>query len=132
MYKCHGCRHEDLDLTKERAKLAQQQTLRHEIDNKEKQGQLVPLEAVSYSWRQRAMYTRNHFLSLPSKLAPLVMHLATPAEAFTVIQDLVYECLTELSQTQSYQFNSAAKKRLKVIEQAIEQAIETLDAEKGE
>lgn len=85
-----------LDLQQERAKLAQAQTEKIEIQIHQMQGDLVPAEEVTKAWQLLVGAMRARLLSMPTKAAPLVMVADSQIEAKEVLQKHVHEALNEL------------------------------------
>src|SRR5690606_21626476 len=85
-----------LDLTTERARLAHWQSIRAELDAKQRQGELVPIEDVERNWSEMIAAARSKLLALPSRLAPVVMAVRDRREVEEAARRVVYEALTEL------------------------------------
>ena len=86
-----------LDLQQERAKLAQRQTERTEIQIDEMKGHLVDAEEVKTAWTNMAAACRAKLLAIPTKMAGEVMALETLQEVQDVLKSQVYEALSELA-----------------------------------
>lgn len=67
------------------------------LDLEERQGKLVPIEAVSATWRNVVVLVRARILNLPSKLAPRLLGKRHAAEVETIIRADVYEALEDLA-----------------------------------
>ena len=89
---------EQLDLTVERARLAKAQADAKEMENELTRGELVRFDEVMEQWRAEFARAKSRLLSMPSKLGPLMVGVKTPAEAQSMIETVVWEALSELSQ----------------------------------
>jgi len=89
---------DQLDLTAERARLAKQQADAKEMENDLTRGELVRFDETVAAWREEFSRARAKLLAMPSKLAPLMVGVKTPAEAQQMIEAVVWEALNELSQ----------------------------------
>lgn len=90
---------EALDLNAERARLAHHQADKTALEAAALKGELVRTLDVLEVWRAMAGAARAKLLSLPRKLAGVVIHAETPAEAEKALQAAVYEALDELSRS---------------------------------
>lgn len=68
-----------------------------EIELAEKQGRTADVTKIAEQWALIGNNMRTRLLAIPTRAAPLVAACKTPAEAYAVINDLIYEALTELS-----------------------------------
>lgn len=89
---------DNYDLTVERARLAKEQADAKEMDNAVTRGELVAASEVVAQWRGEFARAKSKLLSMPSKLAPLMVGVKTPAEAQSILETVVWEALNELSQ----------------------------------
>lgn len=87
----------ELDLQQERAKLAKEQRKKTRLQNEELEGVLVNAEELKEDWIKYISSCRAKLLSLPTKLAPLVLPLTTTQETQDVIKKGVHEALDELA-----------------------------------
>ena len=74
-------------------------SLKLELENAEKQGQLIPTDKVKKEWVKVAAATRSKLLALPDKCAPAVYAAETLPEIKEILKDHIFETLTDLSQT---------------------------------
>ena len=81
----------------ERTRLASAQAEKTELEVEVIKGNLIPADTVEETVNSMVSAFRARMLSLPTKAAPLVLPLADLTEAESIIRDLVYEALTELS-----------------------------------
>jgi phage terminase Nu1 subunit (DNA packaging protein) len=89
---------QELDLQQERAKLAEKQRRKLELQIAEMEGRLIPAEDVEQRWSKLAFACRAKLLSIPTRLAPEIVNCKNLAQAQAMLTDLVHEALTELSQ----------------------------------
>ena len=90
---------DDLDLVAERARLAKEQADAQEMKNAAMRGELLPRADVDAAVTGAFARVRARLISIPVKLAPVVMTVETPTEAQAAIRDAIYEALRELSDT---------------------------------
>lgn len=88
-----------LDLTEERARKEKEQADHLEMKNAELRRELLQREDVAAAVVGSFARVRARLIGVPSKAAPMVMGLETPAEAEAVIRNAVYDALRELSET---------------------------------
>lgn len=88
-----------LDLQKERARLAKEQADKTAMENAEKRGDLVSSRKMAEAWANVLTTVKTKFLSVPTKAAPLVMGCQSLPEVKAVLEELIHECLSELSGT---------------------------------
>lgn len=91
----------DLDLNAERARLAKEQADAQEMKNAVTRGELIPRPDVVASMQIAFANARARLLSLPSKAAPLVLGLDSPAAVRDTLTDLIHECCGELAATRA-------------------------------
>ena len=85
----------DLDLIKERARLAARQSEKLEIELAEKRHDLVPIAAIASALNFLNGTIRSKLLAFPSRMKSLCPELTT--RELTRATDLIHEVLTELS-----------------------------------
>ena len=83
----------------ERARLAKAQAERAEMENELRRGELVEIEKVDTAVMATLHRVRTRYLTIPSKLAPVVASNVEPAECEQLIRQAVVEVLRELSET---------------------------------
>lgn len=88
-----------LDLVAERARLAKEQADALEMKNALTRGEMLRREDVDAAVHGAFARVRARLISVPVKLAPVVMAIETPSEAQAAIRDAIYEALRELSET---------------------------------
>lgn len=87
---------EDLDLTEQRARLAKAQADAKEMENSVRRGELLERGPVQDLWIDEAQRVKARLLSMPTKLAPLVIGCKV-AEAEHAIRKEINEALAELA-----------------------------------
>jgi phage terminase Nu1 subunit (DNA packaging protein) len=98
IYAGPGYQEQDLDLTKERARLARAQADVTEMQKAEMEGRLIDTGIAISQWQGLVANSRARLLSMPSKIAHLVVGV-THGEAQGIIASAVEEALNELSET---------------------------------
>ena len=83
--------------TAARAKREQAMASLAELELAEKDGTLLPADAVQEHWTHMVASMRSILLSLPGRLAAVTMGCETTQEAEREARKLVYEALTEIS-----------------------------------
>lgn len=86
-----------LNFQEEKARLTKMQADKAEMEVKELAGELVPVEDMLNAWQEILMGCKGKILSIPSKLATLVVDIDDPAEAQELIEFHLREALEELS-----------------------------------
>lgn len=86
-------------LADERARLAGHQADRAEMENMARRRELLPAAEVTEAVTQAFARVRARLLAIPSKAAPQVQALQTPAEVQERLTELVHEALEELADT---------------------------------
>jgi len=71
---------------------------KREIEVKKLEGDLIPADKVAEAWTTILGAVRAKLLSIPTKMAPLVLAADDLAEAQEIIKGQIYEVLNELSQ----------------------------------
>ena len=87
----------DLELQQERARLARAQANVTEIQEAELRGQVVRTEVAISHWQNLVSISRAKLLSMPAKIAHLVLGVSTVGEAEAIIRNEVEEALNELA-----------------------------------
>jgi hypothetical protein len=90
-----------LDLNAERARLAKEQADAQEMKNALARGEMIPRPDVVAGMQIAFANARARLLSLPSKAAPLVLGLDSPAAVRDTLTELVHECCGELAATRA-------------------------------
>lgn len=93
-------------LDSERTRLASAQAEKTELEVQVIKGNLIPAPNVETTVNNMVSAFRSKMLSFPTKAAPAVLPLADVAEAESVLRDLVYEALTELSNYDPEQYRT--------------------------
>lgn len=88
---------EDLDITEERARLTHHQANIAALDEKVKEGELIPSEVVETVWTDIIANFRAKVLSIPTKSAHAMIGLTDLNEAQELLKSHIYEALEELS-----------------------------------
>ncbi|MHC4276880.1 MAG: hypothetical protein ACYSWY_10005 [Planctomycetota bacterium] len=78
--------------------LVKMQRERLEIELARAREELISVDLVNETWEKIVYACRSRLLVIPTKLAPLVFTSKTIPEVKEVIQDAIYEALTELAQ----------------------------------
>jgi phage terminase Nu1 subunit (DNA packaging protein) len=86
-----------LDLTQERAWLAKVQRERAEIELQKARGDVVDVNEITEAMAAAIGAARAQLLGLPHKLAPQLVAITDPGEAFNLLQATVHDALTELA-----------------------------------
>ena len=97
IYELDRLKNGDLDLNTEKAKLAAVQRQKIEIEIDEKQEKLVPADEVGKYWDKLVNNCRSKLLALPTRLAPQLVGIKDPNVIESNLRDVIYEALTELS-----------------------------------
>jgi phage terminase Nu1 subunit (DNA packaging protein) len=88
------------DFGKARADLYQEKAEMARMQREKMQGKLLPVEAVTMTWRNIITHVRGSLLALPSKLAPRLLAKTNAAEVQDILRVGVYECLESLVETE--------------------------------
>lgn len=91
---------ETFDLVAERARLAKEQADAQEMKNAQLRGELLVRGEVTAAVQGAFARVRAKLLSLPSKVAPLLIGMDSIADVTEHLRVGVYEALGELSETQ--------------------------------
>lgn len=89
----------NLDLAAERAKLAKEQTETQAMKNAAMRRELLPASAVNSAMQSAFARCRARLLSIPSKLAPVLLTRGTATEMQDSLFDAVSDALAELAAT---------------------------------
>ena len=85
----------DLDLIKERAKLAREQTETAKIKNAESRGELLPADEVRSYWSKQIIASKSRIRGLPHQIKGAIPHLTS--QEVEEVRRLVGQCLTDLA-----------------------------------
>ena len=88
-----------LDLTVERSRLTKAQADDREMKNELARGDQITVAEFHMMVTAAFARVRSKLLALPSKLAPLVVSVKTPAEVQAMLKDAVHDALNELAAT---------------------------------
>jgi hypothetical protein len=83
-----------------RAAVYQERARIMRLKREQLEGSLAELSAVERTWTQLVTITKNGFLGLPTKSAPLLVNLKTPMQAQAILTPMVNEILQNLSETE--------------------------------
>jgi len=84
-------------LTKAHAKLASNKARIIEMQRREMEGELVPIDEVDRAWAAMIATARARLLAIPAKCAARVGMCKTTAEVAAILQEEVYAALNELA-----------------------------------
>jgi hypothetical protein len=90
----------ELDLTKERAKLTQEQRKKTHLERKQMEGKLMDVEFVVLNYAKMATAIRAKLLSTPTKISKDLTNISSPLEIQQIIKEHINEVLTEISSAQ--------------------------------
>ena len=68
-----------------------------EIDKMKASGELIPKEEVKRTWLELVQKVKQKLLSIPNKVAPIVVTIKSINEIKLILQDKIYEALYEIS-----------------------------------
>lgn len=85
------------DYATEKTRLTKAQANHEELRVKEKDGSLIPADAVEEMMMGKVLAARAALLSLPTRIAPLAMSASTIREVEDAARDIVYEALNGLA-----------------------------------
>jgi hypothetical protein len=95
----YEAKHEgDLDLSHERAKLANAQTEKTIIETEKLKERFVLVEEVRREWESKVLVTRAKLLLLPKKIAFDIKGMTDVHDIEERLEEYIHEALTELSQ----------------------------------
>jgi phage terminase Nu1 subunit (DNA packaging protein) len=86
-------------LTAERSRLARLKADAAERNAKVESGELVPADTIEAAWLAVASAVRARLLLIPTKTAPRIVTMKTPAEARALLQREIHAALAALSAT---------------------------------
>lgn len=115
LYICPGP-DDNLDLTRERARLAHFQANKTELEAAKLKGELIEVEEVADLVGQDYANVRAKLLSLPTKLAPELVSLDGLEQLRAAIERGVHEALAELSADKEYEAESTDHCRVVTLE----------------
>ncbi len=88
-----------LDLVAERARLAREQADAQAMKNDITRGEVVPVAYAAADLGRRCARIRTRLLAIPSETAVRVQRAKTAPKTESIIRDVIYEALAELSST---------------------------------
>jgi phage terminase Nu1 subunit (DNA packaging protein) len=99
-----------VDLETERAKLAREQRVGHELKNAEARGELLPAPDVVEGWQAAIARARSLLLGIPPAAAEELMILASEGAAAVRerLADMIHAALSELANTEVEDVEDAA------------------------
>lgn len=83
-----------------RARLMNARAALAEIEQAEREGDLVPATQVEEGWIKIAAIIRARLLALPSKMAPRLAAMSSAALIEAALRDEVYSALTDIAETE--------------------------------
>ena len=89
---------DDVDIAEANRRKAIAQATLLEMEVAEKEGKLISIEEIRKENEYILTSFRNRALGVPSRIAPALIGLETIAEIKSILDDAMYELLTELSQ----------------------------------
>lgn len=81
----------------EKGRLTKAQADKVELEVKVRTGELLEVEDVSKAWASQIMSAKSRLLGLGAKAAPMVLVASSATEAQAILDDLIRECLQELT-----------------------------------
>ncbi len=82
-----------------------------EIEKMKATGELIPKEEVKSTWLQLVNKVKQKLLSIPNKVAPVVVSVKNTNEIKLILQDKIYEALYEISSDErSVEINNKSNK----------------------
>ncbi len=94
-----GSKDGTVDLVAERARLTKAQAAKAERENAVAEGEFLPRCEVHTAMTATLMRVRSKLLAMPSKLAPYLVGIETPATAQEILKVEIYRALDELAGT---------------------------------
>ena len=85
------------EVLKNKNKLLKAKAELAEIDKMKASGELIPKEEVKKSWLELVHKLKQKLLSIPNKVAPVVVTVKSINEIKLIIQDKIHEALYEIS-----------------------------------
>ncbi len=86
------------DITEEKTRLTKAQADKAQLDVAVLEGKLIPTDMVEQTWLNYIANCRARLLTLPNKVAHLVVACDEFQEAEKIIKESIYEALEELAQ----------------------------------
>ena len=91
---------DDLDLNRERARLAKEQADRTALANAVARGDVIPAAVATQQWTDHIVAARARMLAIPPKYSPQVAGLSDVNVIASILKDAVHEALDELARWQ--------------------------------
>lgn len=85
------------EMDKAKLRLAIAQANKAELEVEEMQGDLIPLEKMKAMWAGVLATCRARILSMPTRLAPVLINTKDPKKVEKVVRDACHEALNELA-----------------------------------
>ena len=85
------------EVLKNKNKLLKAKAELAEIDKMKASGELIPKEEVKRTWLELVQKVKQKLLSIPNKVAPVVVTNKSINEIKLILQDKIYEALYEIS-----------------------------------
>jgi phage terminase Nu1 subunit (DNA packaging protein) len=85
------------ELYVQKVRLTEAQADKLDLENREREGELVEADSVRSAWLEMIAAARAKLLSIPTKVAPQVIAMSNAADAEQLVKLFVYEALEELS-----------------------------------
>ena len=85
------------EVLKNKNKLLKAKAELAEIDKMKASGELIPKEEVKRTWLELVQKVKQKLLSIPNKVAPIVVTIKSINEIKLILQDKIYEALYEIS-----------------------------------
>ena len=85
------------EVLKNKNKLLKAKAELAEIDKMKASGELIPKEEVKRTWLELVQKVKQKLLSIPNKVAPIVVKIKSINEIKLILQDKIYEALYEIS-----------------------------------
>ncbi len=85
------------EVLKNKNKLLKAKAELAEIDKMKASGELIPKEEVKRTWLELVQKVKQKLLSIPNKVAPVVVTIKSINEIKLILQDKIYEALYEIS-----------------------------------
>ncbi len=99
------------DVIKNKNKLMKAKAEIAEIEKMKATGELIPKEEVKSTWLQLVNKVKQKLLSIPNKVAPVVVSVKNTNEIKLILQDKIYEALYEISSDErSVEINNKSNK----------------------
>jgi len=87
----------NLDIHKERIRLVRAQADKMEIERDVLNGTLIPVEEAEHAFAGQILKCRSQLMSLPVRIAPLILAMSEYGTIEALIRDNIKEALNELS-----------------------------------